>query len=68
MGANSVSDNYAFSNIPKNKSIWLLALRYENKKAYIYLEQTETKKVAASIQFREISIDDLKKELNKLND
>ena len=68
MSASYYAEKYAFASIPKNKSIWLLALKYEDKKAYIYLEQIKTKQNADPIQFSEISIDDLKIELNKLND
>lgn len=68
MTASYLENKYAFVNIPDGLSIWLIALKYEKKKAYIYLEKTKTAKNAAPIEFREISIDDLKLELERLND
>lgn len=59
--------NHGFLKVPKGETAWLLALKYENKQPFIYLEKVKVEKTADPVTFRQISLEDLKIELKKLD-
>lgn len=67
MKASFPTTYFSFNSIPKNQEVWLLALKYVDGQAYISLLKTETKIQMDPIEFRPVSIEELKKVLLQLN-
>lgn len=58
---------FRFNRIAPKIAIWILALKFRNKKAFISLTSDVTKLQSDPIKFKEVSIDELKSELRKLD-
>lgn len=67
MRSSPKNNKKGFLRIPKGIAIWILALKYRDGQAYIYLESTISKKNIDDIEFRPVSLKELKKELKKLD-
>lgn len=59
--------NFEFVNIPEKEPIFIVALKYENTKIYLSIQNTLTSKKAPDIQFHEVTIDELKEALKVLD-
>jgi hypothetical protein len=60
-------EHYEFYNVPKGNEIWLIGLRFKNGQAYISMKKTTTSSKVEMAPFKEVSIEDLKKELKKID-
>lgn len=58
---------FRFANILPELAIWILALKYHDGKAFLGLKSTTSRKNSGKIELKEISVDDLKIELRKLD-
>jgi len=58
---------YVFNSIPKNLSIWLVVLKYSNNQPYLFLEKTMVQDSIDNINFRPLSVEELKNELKQLD-
>ena len=67
MRPDAANGNYGFRSIPPKLPVWLFALKYKKGQAYICLEKTETKVKADPIEFKPVSLKELKTELQKLD-
>ena len=61
------SPEITIASIPKKQAIYLVALKFTNKQAYIDIQDTVTKEVADTIRFKPVTIDELKEELRILD-
>lgn len=57
---------FTFKNVVPGLAVWILALKYKFGRAYLSLEKGRISE-STNIKFREVSIDELKTELRKLD-
>ena len=57
---------FKFKNVVPGLAVWILALKYKFGRAYLSLEKGRISE-STNIKFREVSIDELKTELRKLD-
>lgn len=60
--------NYVFEGLPKGEKIYIVALKYDNGKPYLSMEQTTIDNRIHNVNFKFYTIEELKKELGKLNE
>lgn len=54
---------FRFNTIPRDLDIWVLAIKYHDGEAYIYLEKTVVKHNISIQEFKKVSLEELKKAL-----
>ena len=62
------NDTFVFKNIPKNKSAWMVAFKYEDNSAFLSVQEINTS--ALNIQpkaFKKVTLEELKSQLKTIN-
>ncbi len=60
-------ENQHFLSIPKNERVILVAFKYSNGQPYIATKDCQTSYNVGELDFRPVSIEELKTEIKKLN-
>ena len=58
---------YVFENVPKGKLVWVVALKYEDYKPYLSMQKTTIEDKTCEVDFRLLTLEELKTELKKLD-
>ena len=58
---------FQFSNVPKNNEIWLIGMRFADGQAYLSMKKTKTSEKVEMAPFKQVTLDELREELKKLN-
>ncbi len=67
MGANYLNDNLAFQNVAKGEKCFVVAMKFEAGKSYLSVQPiTITADLIVEPEFKEYSVEEMKKELEKL--
>lgn len=59
--------NYRFWDLARDQKIWLVGLKYEDKKIFLSLENRNSSDKRANLAFKQVSLEELKRELKVLN-
>ncbi|HWY36610.1 MAG TPA: hypothetical protein VNX68_18345 [Nitrosopumilaceae archaeon] len=62
-----MENNYSFEKIPRGESIWVIALKYEKGKPYLYLEETTTDGKTVDVIFKLLTLEELKEKLKVMD-
>ena len=60
-------NKYKIKDMPKGEQIWIVALKYENKKPYFAMREMKIGDKAPEMNFEELSLNELKDKLKTLN-
>ncbi len=59
---------YQFSRIPKGIKAWVVALKYEDGKAFLFMKELNTGSEPVDVDFKEYSLDEIRKKLKVLDE
>jgi hypothetical protein len=59
--------SFVFGNVPAGESAWVVAIRYANEKSYLSMQEVKIGEAVAGVNFKAMSISEIKKELQKLD-
>lgn len=65
--ATNADKNYVFEKMPKGEKVWVVAIKYEEGKPYVFLEETSVENTTINIQFEQLTLDELKEKLKVLD-
>jgi hypothetical protein len=61
-------DHYLFDDVPAAENVWMIGLRYtRNRRIFLAMQETSTSAKKLALDFREISIEELKAKLKMLD-
>lgn len=64
---NNSEGRYTFSKIGEDLPVWVLALKYHDGKIFLSLKPQKTAKTGEAVDFKEVSLTELKQELARLD-
>jgi hypothetical protein len=65
--ANREESYYSFNKIPKDEEVWVVAIKYENGQPYLFMEETTVENKIIDVEFKSITIEELKTKLKELD-
>jgi hypothetical protein len=65
--ATAIDDYFQFLSVPKNNDFWLIAMRFENKQAYLSMELLKTTEEVKIKNMKKVTLEELKEALRKLD-
>ncbi len=65
--AEKTKGKYIFENLPKGERVWIVALKYHKNKAYLSLQQTTIDNITYTVDLKELTLEELKTALSKIN-
>jgi hypothetical protein len=66
-GYRDEKSKFSFARIISGLSVWILTIKYKNEKIFLSIESSKTGKSVSGTNFREVTVDELKTELRKLD-
>jgi hypothetical protein len=67
LASDGENKKFGFDKILPGLAVWVLSLRYVNNRIYLSLKNTKTSESEGDLHFKEVSVSELKKELQKLD-
>ena len=67
MNVNSEGENIAFKNVPKGRKAWLIAMDFYNTGARLAIQEIETGQKIPNLDFKQMSLQDIKAKLATIN-
>lgn len=61
-------EKYEFENIPKGEKVWIIAIKYDEGKPYLFMQETTVEAKTIEAEFRILTLDELKEKLKVLNE
>ncbi len=58
---------YEFEGIPKGEEVWLIALKYEDGKPFLSMQEITTETKTVDVSFKSLTLEELKAQLQVLN-
>jgi hypothetical protein len=68
MPPSKMDSKYEFENVPKGEMVWIVAIKYVDGKPYLYMIETTVDNTTYNVDLKELTLDELKKELKKLDE
>jgi hypothetical protein len=65
--ATKEENKYEFEKIPKGETIWIIAIKYDEGKPYLFMEETTVDSKTVDIDFKSLTLDELKEKLKVLD-
>jgi hypothetical protein len=59
---------YEFENIPKGEPVWIIAIKYEEGKPYLFMQETTVDSKTIDVDFKSLTLDELKEALKVLDE
>lgn len=59
---------YEFENIPKGEAVWIIAIKYDEGKPYLFMQETTVDNKTVDIDFKSLTLDELKEKLKVLDE
>lgn len=66
--ANREDKKYKFEKIPKGETVWIIALKYVEGKPYLFMQETTVDNKTIDIDFKSLTLDELKEKLKVLDE
>ncbi len=67
LSADRESSNFKFKKIPKGEDVWIVAIKYVNGQPYLFMEETTIGERTIDIEFKSITLEELKLKLKELD-
>ena len=61
-------DSYVLSGIPNNEEAWIVAIKYEDGKPFLSMEEVKLENKKYNVNFKEVSLEELKQKLKALDE
>jgi len=65
--ADRESSHFKFKKIPRGEDVWIVAIKYVNGQPYLFMEETTVGSKDIDVEFKPLSIDELKLKLKELD-
>ncbi|MES2617939.1 MAG: OmpA family protein [Bacteroidota bacterium] len=65
--ASREGNQYVFKNVPRGDTAWVVAIKYEEGKPFVYIQSTSISNKTLPVEFRSLTLAELKEELKLLN-
>jgi OmpA family len=59
---------YEFEKIPKGETVWIIAIKYDEGKPYLFMQETTVDNKTVDIDFKSLTLDELKEKLKVLDE
>ncbi len=65
--ASKTEGNYVFEHVPEGEKVWIVAIRFLDGKPFLSMQETTTGNKTYPVDFKLLTLDELKKELRMLD-
>lgn len=59
---------YEFASIPKGEKVWIIAIKYEEGKPYLFMQESTVESKTVDVHFESLTLDQLKEKLKVLDE
>ncbi|MES2588029.1 MAG: OmpA family protein [Bacteroidota bacterium] len=66
--ATKEENKYEFEKIPKGETVWIIAMKYDEGKPYLFMQETTVENKTIEVEFKSLTLDELKEKLKVLDE
>lgn len=66
--ATKEENKYEFEKIPKGEKVWIIAIKYDEGKPYLFMQESTVENKTVDIDFKSLTLEELKEKLKALDE